>query len=455
MIAARAAGPSIVFTALLVGLTAGAQAQSPRTDFARGAEIRANGDGGIVRIVLPEDVYATVTRADLADLRVFNRAGEAVPHALRHSPLRPASEAEPINVPLFPMYRLPSSDSLLTQVTVGPGGAVLQVRNRPPTDAVVVSYLIDASMLDAPLAQLSLQWESQAGATFLARIDVEASDDLNAWRTVVPSAAVAQLRYGQHELMQRDIVLPAGVRARYVRLSWPKELAGITLKAVGVRPRGTSPSQEITWSVRTGRATGAPGVAAEYDAGGRLPVEHVDVEFADRADVASVTILSRPDASAEWRQLQTGVFYSLLEAGEQIRSGPARIAPTSNRYWRLETTREGGWTADRLPRLKLGWYPHELLFLTTGEGPYTLAYGSVRAGAAEAPIETLLANLGDVDAPDRTTQGAVGTPRDLGGLQALTPRRPWRQIALWAVLLAAVAALAGMALRASRDMSRA
>jgi hypothetical protein len=453
-VTATRSGHLLVVAVLVVGLTGGIGAQALRTDFARGAEIRTSGNAPIIRIVLPQDVYATTTQTDLADIRVFNNAGELVPHALRHTPLPSATEADSISLPIFPMSRLPSVDGVLTQVTVGRDGAILQLRNQPPADAVIVSYLIDASMVKTPLAELSLEWEGQTESTFLARVHVEASDDLNSWQTVVTSAAIARLRYGQDELTQRTITLP-GARARYVRLPWPKELAGVTLTRVDARPESALPSRAITWSVLTGRTSDDSKAAAEFDAGGRLPVEHLDIEFADQADLASVRILSRPDQTSEWRQVHAGVFYGLVEAGEQIHSQPARISPTPDRYWRVETNRDGGWTVGRLPRLKIGWYPHELLFMTRGQGPYTLAYGSLNADRSEAPLGTLLANLGDAGASDRIAEGTVGPARDLGGAQVLTPPRPWRQIALWGILIAAVAALAVMVLRASRDMSRA
>ncbi len=457
--------------------------QSVPTDFAKGIDVGTTGVGAIVRVVLPDDVYATVTRSDLADLRVFNGAGEAVPHALRHVPPPAVSDAEAVSVPVFPLYQVPTDRNLLTQVAIGPSGAVLSVRPAPEAQNVVVAYLVDASTVKTPLARLSLEWESAAGSTFLTRIDVEASDDLNRWRMVVPAAAVARLQYDQRELTQSDIDLP-GVRARYLRLAWPKALAAVTLKAVRLRPQGVAAPPEIRWTTRTG-VLAEPGGAVEYEAGGRLPVEHVDVEFADQTDLASVSIRARPDTSAEWRRVYSGVFYALAQSGERLRSAPARIAPAADRYWRVEAdseasseansatnsetssaassatrreaSREGGWKADRLPRLKLGWYAHELVFLARGQGPYTLAYGSAVAVAAGAPLEALLAGLG-TGAGDRITPGTVGPPRLLGGDRALTPAPrsvPWRQIALWSVLLAAVVGLAVMVLRASREMGSA
>ena len=73
-------------------------------DFARGVEIRTDGPGSIFRVVLPDDVYATVTRPDLSDLRVLNAAGDRVPHTLRQAPLPPATTVSPVDVHVFPLF---------------------------------------------------------------------------------------------------------------------------------------------------------------------------------------------------------------------------------------------------------------------------------------------------------------------------------------------------------------
>ena len=87
---------------LIVCLPAPVVAQT-LNDFARGAEIRADEGGTIFRVLLPDDVYDTTTRTDLADLRVVNAAGESVPHALRPTP-RPSADTEWRAGPSFPFF---------------------------------------------------------------------------------------------------------------------------------------------------------------------------------------------------------------------------------------------------------------------------------------------------------------------------------------------------------------
>ena len=64
-------------------LSAPAQAGPPHpTDFAFGLPVETEGEAALWRISLPETVYRHVTRADLGDLRVFDRAGHTMPYTL-------------------------------------------------------------------------------------------------------------------------------------------------------------------------------------------------------------------------------------------------------------------------------------------------------------------------------------------------------------------------------------
>lgn len=433
-------------------------AQVSRMDFVRGAEIRTQGNASLFRILVPDDVYDTSTRPDLADVRVLNAAGEPVPHTLREVPRSTSPEAEWRTVPSFPMTEEQSSAPAHTHVKIGADGAVLEVRSNGAPGRSTTAYLIDASAVKEPLTKIAVTWETSPGATFLAPVSVSASDDLNRWRVVVASSALAQLQRESFMLSQNEIDLPEhGEQAKYFRISWPRALAGASLKSVRVRPRTTAAQREIRW--RTLMADRIDPInAAHYDTHAFLPVEFVDVEFADLTDAASVTIRSRASTTDPWVQRHSGLFYALQSADGSIHSSPVAIDRTTERDWVIETMREGGWKPNRAPRLKIGWHPHELLFVAQGAAPYTLVYGSGRVGRAEAPVDELLASLSETKRATQIGQAAVAEPRTLGGPEALTPGPepiPWKRIALWGVLIVAVASLALVAIRLLRETEKA
>jgi hypothetical protein len=58
-----------------------AEARGPH-EFAQGLELEVPANEPVVELALPAQVYGWVTRSDLGDLRVFNGAGQAVPHGI-------------------------------------------------------------------------------------------------------------------------------------------------------------------------------------------------------------------------------------------------------------------------------------------------------------------------------------------------------------------------------------
>ena len=424
-------------TALAVLLIPAPVVAQTLTDFARGVDIRTHAASSIYRVALPDDVYATVTRADLGDLRVFNAAGETVPHTLRQAPAPdPAAEAY-VAVPSFPISERTVAGMDLAAVKIDERGTVLEVRRAPAPGEAVSAYLADLSALKTAIVGLRLEMGEPQGAGFLARIQVQSSDDLNRWLTIAPAAAIARMRHGEHVLTQNELDLPT-TRARYLRVLWPKELSAVTLASVSVRPQSTDPAPEIRWRTVAGRPASDERAAIIYDARGHFPVERLDLDLADSNDAVSVIVQSRPDDSSPWRERYRGLFYSLAEGGDTIRNEPAPIGRITHAAWMVQPSGNAGWRPDRLPRLTLGWRPDELLFLARGEGPYTLAYGHANIDAEDAPVDALLASLGNDTSSERIGDASVGEPRDLAGAAALNPAPPWRQITLWAVLIAAV-----------------
>ena len=55
-------------------------------DFAFGLKLPLPGPSALYELSLPQQVYQGVTRPDLSDMRIFNRAGEEVPMAFRAPP---------------------------------------------------------------------------------------------------------------------------------------------------------------------------------------------------------------------------------------------------------------------------------------------------------------------------------------------------------------------------------
>jgi hypothetical protein len=105
---------------------------------------------------------------------------------------------------------------------------------------------------------------------------------------------------------------------------------------------------------------------------------------------------------------------------------------------------------DGEPSLRVGWLPHEVVFLARGEAPYTLAFGS---GAARAPV----ASMRSVPSGATILRASFAESRTLGGESRLQPVVPEKGFAmksavLWGTLVLGVLLLGWMAYRLTREL---
>jgi hypothetical protein len=178
-------------------------------------------------ITLPAAVYQGVTRADLGDVRVFNGAGEVVPHAWRPRRIVSTEAAQPVALTLFPLKAQAGTrvDGVSISVRRSPSGAtaidVTTADGRAATASDTIGYLIDVGAQQRPLQALELDWQTPADG-FAGRMRVDASDDLRAWRTIVSDAPLVSLEVTV-SVCSRSVSSSRRRKRANLRLSWVGE----------------------------------------------------------------------------------------------------------------------------------------------------------------------------------------------------------------------------------------
>ena len=422
-----------------------AQVLLPR-DFAYGQMALPARAAAAYRISLPLTVYQFTSYEDLADLRVFNAEGIVVPFSLS----RPAAQAPihkaPIAVPLFPLREGARVVFDGVQLTISSAGSAvnLKTQNGTTMEGTVRQYLLDARMLDATLSALQLAWPDGA-PEYTGRLSVEVSDDLAAWRSLVLSAPVANLRANGQKLVANRVDC-APTKAKFWRLSWLTNPPAFELTNVLGEP-AASPTEPARAALDvTGLPDSKSALEYTFDLNAHPPVSRVNVLLPEANTIVDVELFSRSAPKNAWRLITRSGFYRLKTPDAEQQNTPLEISPDTDRFWRARIVSVG--ISPQAPlRLHVEWIPSEVTFLPEGSAPYLLAYGNASATRAEADFSRLPTTLDIAPATLTSAQTLGGASR----LVAKPAQLAWTRIALWSVLFLAVILLAWMAYRLSKE----
>lgn len=431
-------------------------------DFAYGCPLPVAEGTGLHAVDLPTAVYEKATRADLGDLRVFNAAGEVVPHAVRQIAAESKHTRTPI--PFFPLpgeRQTPTAD-LSMRVVRNPEGAIVTVetgQTGATQPQATSSYLLDTTKLDAYPTELELAWSGPAG---LLTVSLAQSRDLTHWVPLIDKAVLADLSFNGGTVTVRRIRLP-GSTLPYLRLDCIERTEPVQIREV-VAVSGTPvhadewqwlPLQAMAFKEEQGKRL------IEYRLDARITATALRLGFPAANSLLRAQVESRRESGEAWRPVTQADFYRLDLQGNSLANPPVLCPPTADRHWHIVVLVDGAGLGGQasLPQLELGWRPAQVVFLGRGSGPYTLAFGSAKA-AEDVPAhqDTLvLSALRDSGAEEHIRRIEPGSMLTLGGDQALQPLpRPlaWKTILLWGVLVAGVALLALMTRSIVKEMRK-
>lgn len=428
--------------------------------FVYGYSLEVDGDGAIYSLRLPEAVYHGLTRADRGDLRVFNSEGVAVPQHLARADQLSSKTPVDVKLPLFPLYTDTQNPDLTGEnqvhIVTDDSGAIIDInygRLSTSTTKRISAYLLDCSKLSSAPDALIVSWPTSE-TDFVINVEVAGSDDLRHWQPVIVRKVLSNLRYAGHTLVQRRIDLPLR-QFKYLRLSW---LDNKSLKLDGVEAQfpATYQSQDRQWS--SFKITDHDRKTATYyfDTHSVLPVDRVNIDLPKPDMLVNVSLASSASDKGPWHVRYRGLLYDLLLQGQRLSSPSRVIAVTTDRYWRLQL-HDTKKNVQGNPLLQLGWIPEKLYFIARGEAPFTLAYGSARAGPADTPLAQLLKMDNKQDPQQLIKPAQLGSPLELGNSDNLEPAgtgTDWKNLMLWLILILGGIVLVVLGLRLYKQLDQ-
>jgi hypothetical protein len=451
----RSAWMILAATALLPALVAA----STQADYARRWQIVLPApDAGAYRVELDANVYRTLASPALRDIDVVDSHGTPVAADVFGPDAPLASPPHFATVPWFAVRAPRGEDDgglalIARRDTTGRILSLEAQASSPGESTQPKAFLFDLSRWPEGVDALAFDFAPDADVQ--AAFRVEASDDLQTWRTVTPRVQLLALQQSGSRLSRTDVAL--GLPAKYVRLVPLGDDGPFAFENVRARIAMPATEREFAWESVQGRDAHERGKPTyEFDLAGRFPVERADVA-ADGNAAIEWRLESRDDNDDpwEWRAGPWVVFRVASREGT-LTSPPATLiqTPVRDRHWRLVAV---SGTPSGPPSLRLGYRPEVVVFLAQGTPPYALVAGSARASRGEAPlprlVEALRATKGAEWQPVRATLGASSPLAGDAALQRPTTPEDWKQWLLWGLLVVGAAVVAGFALNLLRKSS--
>lgn len=438
----------LLLSSLAVGMPAFAQPEA----YARHWPVQAS-DAGVYAVPLTPELYAQIQRPDLGDLAAFNAAGEA----LAFGPLAPVWQAPEPQWRAAHWFTLPATvagqdEGLSLQVKKAADGSVSLRAETGAASAAASSgeLLIDTGVnVEEDQRLLALAFEFDPAVDFSAQVRIDASDDLESWRTLVTSASLLRLQQSGQVLQRRQIEL-AGRAGRYLRLRRLDANTPLPLTALQVQTRAASAPDPRPGEHLTAELVSREGRTFVYRLPARIPIEQVNLLLAKDNTVAVAALASREGGRGAWRSRGSLTAFRLRAAGVELDNEALSLGGSRDREWRVVVDSD----LVAAPTLVFAYRPERWLLLTQGPAPYVIAAGSSRATRSEMPLLALLAPIrGKYGADWQPPETALGEPVIVAGDAAIeaTVQERWSGLALWLVLIGSALAIGLMVVRLLRE----
>lgn len=407
-------------------------------DFNFTAMVEPQGSAALQRIEVPAAALVAIKRADLGDIRVFDRRGKAL--SIARLDLATAGEQLSHSVPTYP----------IAGTAAAPGGPAVSIEIAQPGQTVSVeagggvqasdmaAALVDTRTLEEPVVAVVL--DADLPAQTPVAFTLEASADLKTWDQLGDKVLFSP-GAGQAPLGGARIALPGvDLHQRYLRLSW-KTAPGIAVRRADVVTAKAAPPPRVSLATTGAKLDDAHNL--RFSAPWPAPLTAVGVTGTGADGVVPVKLYGRDADEQVWQPLSAAV---LRPGGKPalLELGGARHA-----QYRIEADeRSAGFS--EAPQIALEVEPLTLLAAFNGQPPYRLAAGNSKAeGKLFAPGDLAEPKVLAGELPLAKVEAAPPSVIALDAGQADGPFTP-RKLVLWGALLLGTAVLAFGAIRLLR-----
>ena len=350
-------------------------------------------------VLLTPNVLQDLTRADLGDIAIFDQQGFKMPTWVRKQTGQPIIESKRLNVHTVVRQTIkPGYQESITIKRDNDGLTQSIEKKSGPKDAEDSSayYIFEIPQNDTlentaekiRYEWLNVFWQHSSEKTLLS-IKVESGNDLTHWQTEkssVPLGMNPNELLGLGAYMQRNIKI--NNRHRYLRLSLNETANGFKMIAADAyyTHYGSPP---IAWD--HGGLMTADKDDPEYLAfkiNSNVPTNGIRFTLTEDSRYLSGDIYRLDKRNKKQLYRRNIVQHIITHDPSILPSRPIMLRGNKNTQWFFKPSQP----VNRPIGIKIAWPSYEVLFLTSGAGPYVIAWGNKDAKAPDNPLLTVLDN---------------------------------------------------------------
>ena len=421
-------------------------------DFAYAIPIHVEKNKDLYAFSMPTVVYQQVTQANLADIRIFNADGDAVPFQIKQQELQ--QDLLKQKADFFPVYADVSSNSDLSlALTQHTGDSHIDIKSSDSIgEKAVQGYLVPIGKFQGKIFQeIELQWSKRTD-TWVADAEVKQSDDLKHWQNISSQCtALANVNYKGSVRLRNKIPLEK-INKKFLLIKWCGEPPkGIDVKNIYVNV--TKEHQDVLQWIILSPLASVERNTLKYNSKGYFPTVALNLKFAEKNNSLTVQFYSKDRLQSKWGYIKSGFFYDIEVQGKTIDGEPLRISRHVTPLWRMEIAKKST-VKPPYPELKIGWLPAKVTFLAKGKPPFVLAFGSGSEAVKveETGLEDIVNKFNSENKPIAIPQ--LGEMYTIAGKKALATKIDWRNCLLWFFLVIGVLFICFMSYKVIVELRR-
>ncbi|RTZ66884.1 MAG: hypothetical protein DSZ29_02185 [Aquificaceae bacterium] len=416
----------------------------------------AGGESSLRQVDLPNAILQGMMRNDLGDLRVFNAAGQIVPHTFVRGVTQKTSQDRPLV--FYPFDKEQSANPASIRIHIEQKGIQQRVdvqSQKASQDAkkqnefqYIIENTLSQNNANQQLCRLDLDWQQPKDSMVLP-LKIESSRDLQHWSLLSSRKTVSKLNYAGSQLLRSYIDIPCTTQ-RYLRLQWLKPEQNIKLIKITGRYRQAG-SKKMQWD-----NLGKPQVNNQgewlFENKSVAPIARLSLNAPSNGVLYKGQLFSRATKKSKWRRQQSIIQYRLKMGESELKSDAVELYNGGDKYWKIKLSGETKFSESQLPDINVSRQQQQIIYLAQGAEPFTLVYGNSEVKpASDSGITQLIRTLTETGSnPDIATIADIVKITDK---VEVAQKTPWKIIALWLVLLLGTAVMGYMAYSLYRQMN--